>query len=41
MNKINMNRKGTKCNDLDWTQLAQDSVQWSALMNMLINLWVP
>jgi hypothetical protein len=27
--------------DVDWINLAQDEVQWSALKNMVMNLWVP
>jgi hypothetical protein len=26
---------------VDWIHLAQDKDQWQALVNMLMNLWVP
>jgi len=26
---------------MDWIELAQDSDRWHALVNMLMNLWVP
>jgi hypothetical protein len=27
--------------DMDWIQLALDRFQWQALMNIVMNLWVP
>jgi hypothetical protein len=27
--------------DMDWINLSQDRDQWRALMNMVMNLWVP
>ena len=31
-----------KCDwGMDWIQLAQDSDRWQALVNVLMNLWVP
>jgi hypothetical protein len=31
----------TDLREIQWTHLAQDREQWWALVNMLINLWVP
>jgi hypothetical protein len=30
-----------KCDGQGWTDLAQDKDQWKALVNTIINLWVP
>jgi len=40
---IRMNLRETEWEDLDWMclGLSQDRDQWQALMNMVINLWVP
>jgi hypothetical protein len=27
--------------DMDWIDLAQDTDQWKALVNMVMSLWVP
>jgi hypothetical protein len=27
--------------EIDWIDLAQDRDQWSALVNMVMNLWIP
>jgi hypothetical protein len=32
--------KEARCEGVDWIHLAQDRVQWLALVNMVINLWV-
>jgi len=32
--------KETRCEGVDWIKLAQDKVQWSAQVNMVINLQV-
>jgi hypothetical protein len=29
------------CGDRDWIVLAQDTENWGALVNRVINLWVP
>jgi hypothetical protein len=36
-----MNVKEIECECLDWIKLAQDRIQWRALVNMLMNLRVP
>jgi hypothetical protein len=35
---INMDGKETECEDVHWIHLAQDRVQWWAIVNMVINL---
>jgi hypothetical protein len=30
-----------ECRGGDWTDLAEDRVQWQASVNMVMNLWVP
>jgi hypothetical protein len=37
--KINLREIGW--DGIDWIDLAQDSYQWRALMNAVMNLWVP
>jgi hypothetical protein len=29
------------CGGMDWIELAEDSDRWRALMNAVMNLWVP
>jgi hypothetical protein len=29
------------CEGMDWIDLAQDKDRWRALLNALLNLWVP
>jgi hypothetical protein len=36
-----MDLKVVTCGDMDWIQLVQDRVQWWALVNMVMILWVP
>jgi hypothetical protein len=36
-----MDLRDTGWSGMDWTDLAQDRDQWRALVNMVINLWVP
>ena len=38
---IAMDLEEVRCDGLDWIDLAQDRGRWRALVNMLINLWVP
>jgi hypothetical protein len=30
-----------KCGDMDWIELAQDTGKWRAVVNAVMNLWVP
>jgi hypothetical protein len=30
----------TGCHGVDWIQVDQDRIQWQALLNMIMNLWV-
>jgi hypothetical protein len=32
---------GKLCRGMDWIDLAQDSDRWRALVNVVMNLWVP
>jgi hypothetical protein len=29
------------CKDVDWIHLARDGIQWQAVVNTVMNLWVP
>jgi hypothetical protein len=35
-----MDLQETRYEDVDWIRLAQDSDQWRALVDMVINIWV-
>jgi hypothetical protein len=37
--KMDLREIGWDC--MDWIDLAQDRVQWRALVNMVLNFWVP
>jgi hypothetical protein len=37
---IKMNLKEIVCEDVDWTHVAQDRVQWQTLVNMVVNLCI-
>jgi hypothetical protein len=36
-----MDRVEVGCGDVDWIGLAQDRDRWRALVNSVLNLWVP
>jgi hypothetical protein len=38
---IKVDLKEMGCEDVDWIRLAQGSVQWQAVMNVVLNLQVP
>jgi hypothetical protein len=41
MGNIKMDLRERGWNGMDWIDLAQDRDQWRALVNMVMNLWVP
>jgi len=38
---IKMALQEVGCGDMDWNKLAQDMYRWRALVNAVMNLWVP
>jgi len=38
---IKMDFQQVACGDMDWIELAQDRDRWRALVNALMNIWVP
>jgi hypothetical protein len=41
MNNIKMDLSGIGLSVVDWNGLAQDRYMWRALINSVMNLWVP
>jgi hypothetical protein len=41
MDNIKMDLRETGWDGMDWIDLAQDREQWRALVNTVMNLWVP
>jgi hypothetical protein len=41
VDNIKMNLRETKRGGINWIDVAQDRVQWRALVNTVMNLWVP
>jgi hypothetical protein len=40
-NNTKMHLEETGCDDADWIQVAQDTIQWQPLVNTIMRLWVP
>jgi hypothetical protein len=41
VDNIEMDLREIGWDGMDWNDLAQDRVQWRALLNTVMNLWVP
>ena len=38
---IKMDLQEVRCGSMEWIKLAEDRDRWQALVNMVMNLWVP
>jgi hypothetical protein len=41
VDNIKMDLQELECGGMDWTELVQDRGRWWALVNAIMNLWVP
>jgi hypothetical protein len=41
VDNINMNLREIRWDGMDWIDLTQDRDQWRAVVNAVMNLWVP
>jgi hypothetical protein len=41
VDNIKMDLRETGWDDMDWIDLVQDRDKWRALVNIVMNLWVP
>jgi hypothetical protein len=41
VDNIKMDLREIGWDEVDWTNMAQDRDQWRALVNMVLDLWVP